>query len=157
MLNNSFSSGNILCPYNCAGARMTILLWIAAVLEWIYSLDCGRKDSFRLHPRRNRQMSTVEYTTDKLTGKGQRLRIWKDVHGRHSPWEDILLKKKGKEREYKRHVQTSSGYYMKRVERVFLNLVHKWMWEIGRVTPTQRGILLRLPCCPYHSLQTVGQ
>lgn len=32
---------------------------------------------------------------------GQRLKIWKDVHGRHSPWEDILLKNKGKEREYK--------------------------------------------------------
>lgn len=146
MLNDSFSSGNVLCPYKCAGARMTIPLWIAAVLEWIYSLDCGKKDSIRLPPHRNAKLAQLSTWLINSQAVGRWLRIWKDVHGRHSPWEEILLKK-GKEREYK----TCSD--LKRIERVFLNLVLRWMWEIGRVySNTKRNpapfALLPLPLIP---------
>lgn len=62
--------------------------------------------------------STVVYLTDKSTGRVKALKIcsWEaQTKGR------LLLKKKGKEREYNRPLQTSRGCYMKRTERVFLN------------------------------------
>lgn len=65
--------------------------------------------------------STVVYLTDKSTGRGTVVKALKICSWEAQTKGRLLLKKKGKEREYNRPLQTSRGCYMKRTERVFLN------------------------------------